>query len=181
MKDPLPLIDPASGFIHLPAGGVVSPDLTLKAFEENTSWANNETITSGVPWWSYLFPGGRVDGKNLLVSVHFYDQLLLSVDLTVSHYDQDQKDLSVKIEADTKNFHDRLLERIFGPPSDITFLPTSSPNNYPLLGRSLAWAFRWGTVSSLFVSQSCCSLMMVSYGKRREAAYEREKQRPKYL
>jgi hypothetical protein len=176
MKDILPLIDPASGFINLPAGGVISPDLTLKAFEKNTSWANKKTITSGVPWWSYLFPGGSVDGKKLLVSVHFYDQLLLSVDLTVSHYDQDQKDLSVKIEADTKNFHDRLLERIFGRPDKIVVSPSSSPHRYPELDRSLSWSFPWGSVASLYDGRSCSSFMVVGYGDRREEAYKRDKQ-----
>jgi hypothetical protein len=120
---------------------------------------------------------GLVDGKALLSSVHFYDQLLLSVDLTVSHYPLDIKQLSEKIEAAAKDFHDRLLERLLGPPSRIIDSPSSFPKNYPALDRSLEWSFPWGTVSSVFVGQSCSSLMLVRYGNRGEEAYQLDRRR----
>jgi hypothetical protein len=120
---------------------------------------------------------GLVDGKALLSSVHFYDQLLLSVDLTVSHYPLDIKQLSEKIEAAAKDFHDRLLERLLGPPSRIIDSPSSFPKNYPALDRSLEWSFPWGTVSSVFVGQSCSSPMLVRYGNRGEEAYQLDRRR----
>ena len=177
MPDTMPLIDSHNGYIHLPEGGVISPGLCLDAFEKNPAFAKNKTITSGVPWWSFLFSGGKINGKKLLVSVHFYDQLLLYVDLSVSHYPPDQKELSVKIEAATKDFHDLLLKQILGQPHKTTTSPSSSPDQYPALDRSLAWSFPWGTVFSLFDSRSCSSFIMVSYGNRREEAFERDKQR----
>jgi hypothetical protein len=177
MPDSPPLIDPHNGYIYLPDGGKISPDLSLDAFEENPAFDKNRTITSGVPWWSYLFSGGRIDDKKLLVSVHFYDQLLLFIDLTVSHYPPDQKDLSENIEADTKDFHDRLLEQTLGPPARTTVSPSSFPDRFPILHHSLEWSFPWGKISSLFDGRSCSSLIMVSYGNRREEAHEIDQQR----
>ncbi len=71
---------------------------------------------------------------------------------------------------DGKEFHDSLLERILGKPAKIGVSPSSSPGAYPVLDRSLEWIFPWGAVSSLFVGQSCSSLIMVRYGNRRKEA-----------
>jgi hypothetical protein len=177
MAHPILLIDPHNGSVHLPDGGEISPDLTLDAFEADSSFARDRTVSSGVPWWGYDFTGGAIDGKSLLVSVHFYLQTLLSVDLTASHYQRDQKDLSEKTEAAAKDFHDALLERIFGLPHKTTVAPSSFPDRYPSLNRTLEWIFPWGTASSLFVCQSCSARMAVRYGNRWEEAHALDRRR----
>jgi hypothetical protein len=177
MPDSIPLIDPENGCVHLPSGGVISPDLTLDTFEADSSFAKDKTISSGVPWWGYGFSGGLIDGREFLVSIHFYNQLLLSVDLTVSHYPPDAIHVSEKIEAAAKDFHDRLLEQLLGQPSKTTVAPSSFTDTYPTLNRSLEWVFPWGSVASIFIGQSCSSLMLVRYGNRFEEADELDRQR----
>jgi hypothetical protein len=177
MPEPVRLIDPENGFVRLPDGKLISSALTLDTFQADGVFAQDRTCSNGAPWWGYRFPGGRIDGKELLAAVQFYDQLLLSVDLTVNHYAPDQKTVSEKVEAAAKDFHDRLLERSLGRHSKTVLSPSSFPDRHPTLDRSLEWAFPWGTVSSIFVGQSCSSLMMVRYGKRWEEAHALDRRR----
>jgi hypothetical protein len=179
LTEPMPLIDHKTGIVHLPNDRTISPDLTLEAFEADPAFAEGRTVTSGVPWWSYAIPEGRIDGKELLASVHFYDHTLLSVELAVNHYAPEQKSVSVKVEADAKDFHDRLLVQTLGPSTGTIVTPSSSPDRHPILDRFPEWSYPWGTVSSIFIGQSCSSIILVRYGNRWDEAHRLDKERRK--
>jgi hypothetical protein len=177
MPDQMISIDAKNGFIHLPNGGVIVPDLTLDVFEKDSAFLENRSIASGVPWWRYAFSAGHIDGKGLLVSIQFYDQMLLYVDMTVNHYPPSQQVPSEEIEAAAKRFHDSLLERMMGTPAKTADSQSSYPDKHPELNRTLKWIFPWGTVASLFIGQSCSALIMVRYGNRYEEAHTIDRQR----
>lgn len=113
-------------------------------------------------------------GSFFLVSLCFYDQVLVDVSLTADLYPPGPKDwssYSLKVEAATKQFHDRLLEAMFGKPTKGgSFFLGRLPEGEATLERPLCWTFPWGTVSSYHDSKGGRTAITVSYGNRKEVA-----------
>ena len=55
MTDAAPLIDPENGFIRLPNGGVISPDVALEDFKQNPLFSIDKDFRAGGPGWSKRF------------------------------------------------------------------------------------------------------------------------------
>lgn len=78
---------------------------------------------------------------------------------------------SLEVEAKTKQFHDRLLEGMFGKPSKGgSFLLGRLPEGPETLERALSWRFPWGAVCSGHDSKGGGTYITVSYGNRHEEA-----------
>jgi hypothetical protein len=175
-------IDAHSGAVTLPDGFVVTATLTRDAFRQSETFANARADHAGTPpWIHYQFNAGRLDGKELLVNLQFHDQVLVSVSVTVDLYPPGPKDwsnYSLDVEAATKDFHDRLLERQLGEPAEPP--QVSSAHLTPAratLARPRNWAFAWGAAASVHDTKGGGTFIMVQYGNRREEADRIDRER----
>jgi hypothetical protein len=168
-------IDRDSGTVTLPNGYSVGPSLSQEGFRAGEMFGRAKSRDCGtLPWIHYDFSGGNVEGKELLVSVCFYDQMLVSLDITADLYPPGAKDwsnYSLDVEATTKEFHDRLLEQALGKPTRTDRLSMSNLTpTQTMLARSLMWKFRWGSVVSEHDQRGSGTSIFVSYGNRHEEA-----------
>jgi hypothetical protein len=170
-------IDPHSGVVTLPSGYPVGPDLSQAAFRADAVGAEARSQDYGtLPWIHYHFSGGQLEGKPLLASVCFYDQLLVSLTLTVDLYPPGPRDwssYSLEVEAATKEFHDGLLTRTLGKPTQAEPLPLRPQASTPAtLTRPLIWSYPWGRVISGHDFKGGGTSITVQYGNRLEEASE---------
>lgn len=168
-------IDPQSGTVTIPNGGSVDPSLSQDEFRAASLYAVIREQHGGrLCWNEYRFSGGRIDGKEVLVSLYYQDQTLASVDLTVDLYPPGPKDwsnYSLNVEAATKDFHDRLLNEMLGPPSKSDHLSfIDLPPSQNTLRCPNAWAFPWGTVHSAHDFKGGGTYIFVRYANRQERA-----------
>jgi hypothetical protein len=168
-------IDREDGTVRLPNGLEVGPALTQAAFRALPASQNARSEDYGtLPWIHYHLSGGQIDGKDLLVSLCFYDQMLVNVSVTADLYPPGPKDwskYSLEVEAATKQFHDGLLKRIFGNPSKGgSFLFRRLPERKETLEWPLRWDFSWGSVFSYHDSKGGGTYITVGYGNRKEDA-----------
>jgi len=175
------LIDPTDGALALPNGNTISPTLTQTEFREGPVFQAASPHDYGThPWIHFNFKGGLVEGKPLLVSLCYYDQLLVMVSLTVNLYPPgpaDWSNYSLEVEAATKTFHDQLLVGQFGKPTHtVDMSPGHLKAAQATLARSNEWRFNWGSVFSGHDSKGGGTSIVVRYGDRLEeanAAYRR--------
>lgn len=168
-------IDPQTGMIRLPSGFDVSVDLTQDAFRALPVFGQSETHSHGTPpWIHYTLSGGQLDSYDVLVSLCFYDQMLVDASMTVDLYPPGPKDwsrYSLDVEADMKNYHDDLLTRMFGKPSHVYDLPNNGlPPRQQTLARTLHWNFPWGCAFSCHDFRGGGTFIFVRYGDRKEQA-----------
>jgi hypothetical protein len=165
-------IDPQDGTIRLPNGVVIGAGMTQDAFRAGAIFGEAQSDSHGtLPWITYRIPGGDFDGKALLISPCFYDQMLVSVDLTADLYPPGPKSWSTysdEIEAATESFHDRLLEHFFaastrGESFDVNRL---SGDKAPRKD----WSFPWGQACSTHDPRGDGTFITVSYGNRQAEA-----------
>jgi len=162
-----------NGAILLPNQYSLSPSLTRESFQNSEMFSHAQSRNPGtISWMHYSFSGGKVSGRDLLVRLCFYDQILVSADMTVDMYPpgpKDWSDYSLDVEAETKKFHDNLLEKILGRPAASDFLPNINlAAGQECLCRPLKWIFPWGIVRSSHDFKGGGTYMMVSYGNRFE-------------
>lgn len=166
-------IDRENGTVRLPSGLEIGPALTQDAFCALPGSGSARKHDHGkLPWIHYRLSGGEVDGKELLASLCFYDQLLVYVSISANLYPpgpNDWSDYSLDVESETKRFHDRLLEEILGSPSDGGSW-SRLPGGQGTLERPLGWRFPWGRVSSSHDSRGGGTYITISYGNRHEEA-----------
>jgi hypothetical protein len=172
-------IDRENGTLRFPDGVEIDPALTQDALRALPTGTNAQSWDCGtLPWIHYDLSGGQVDGKELLVSLCFYDQVLVRVSITTDLYPPGPKDwsnYSLDVQAATKRFHDLLLEKVLGPPSDGGSCHPL-PTDQAILERPLGWRFPWGRVFSYHDSRGGGTRIDISYGDRLEEAtkaYER--------
>jgi hypothetical protein len=171
-------IDQMNGTIDLPCGLSIGPDLSQDGFRKSPFFLAARSDAYGTMLsFHYHFSGGRLDGKEFLTNLCFYDQLLIRMDLTADCYPPGPRPLdwstySLEVEAATKRFHDDLLERILGRPSKIINggVQPPLPDSQATLGRLYSWQFSWGRVSSYHDSRGGGTYITVRYGNRREKA-----------
>lgn len=167
-------IDQNDGTVSLPNGFSVSPSLTQDAFQQASVFRTARAQDCGTPpWIHYHFTGGRIDDRELLVSLCFYDQILVEVRLTASLYAANATwaDYSLDIEAATKDYHERMLERMFGQStrSNRDSVKHSS-SSQSILAHPVVWQFRWGEVASRHDSRGGATFISIEYGDRKEDA-----------
>jgi hypothetical protein len=172
---PAMYIDKQNGTVNLPNGVSIASDLSQDAFRATPAFTAARSEDCGtLPWIYYHLPGGEIDGKPLLVSLCFYDQMLVDVSLTADLYPPGPKDwssYSLEMEAATKQFHDRLLETMFGTPmSGGSVVLDRVPEGKAALDRPLCWTFPWGQVCSYHDPRSGGTSITISYGNRMEEA-----------
>ena len=168
-------IDQYDGAIRLPNGAAILSALTQEELRVNPAFASARSQDYGtLPWIHYRFLGGQVDGKDLHVGICFYDQLLVNVTLSANLYPPGKWDwshYSLDVEAETKRFHDRWLEKQFDPPSKSSKLPKGSlSEGQATLEQPIYWKFPWGIVSSGHDFKGGGTNILVSYGDRQEKA-----------
>jgi hypothetical protein len=168
-------INTDNGTIILPSEYAVSPSLTQEAFRKGEMFSNAQSRTAGTfPWIHYSFSGGSVSGRNLLVSLCFYDQMIVSTHMTVDFYppgSKDWSDYSLDVETSTKQCHDALLEEILGTPTESDRLAgVHLDPAHETLARPLKWDFPWGTVRSSYDFKGGGAFIIVGYGNRQEEA-----------
>jgi hypothetical protein len=168
-------IDRKSGVVSLPNGLEIGPALTQDGFRVLAHAQQARSQDHGTPpWMHWQLSGGRLEGKELLARLCFYDQLLVSLDLSADLYPPGPKDwsnYSLVVEAETKLFHDRLLEKLLGSPSrGASFFLRRLPDVDVTLELPLRWNFAWGSVSSSHDSKGGGTFFRVAYGNRREEA-----------
>jgi hypothetical protein len=164
-----------NGTILLPNRYLISPSLTRDSFQNSEMFSRVQCRNPGtISWIHYSFPGGKVSGRNLLVSLCFYDQGIIDAHMTVDMYPpgpKDWSDYSLDLEAAAKKLHDNLLEKILGKPVELDLLPNMNLNaGHECLARPLKWVFPWGIVRSAHDFKGGGTYMIVSYGNRREEA-----------
>jgi hypothetical protein len=163
------------GTIDLPNGLSISPSLSQDVFRASPAFANARSQDYGtMPWIHYHFPGGNSDGKELLVSLCFYDQILVYVSLCADLYPPGPKDwsnYSLAIQATTKQFHDRLLAQMLGKPTKGGSLFLGQlPKGEVTLKRPLFWRFPWGHIYSSHDLKGGGTNITISYGNRKNEA-----------
>jgi hypothetical protein len=175
-------INTDNGTIILPNEYTVSPSLTQEAFRNGEMFGNAQSRTAGTfPWIHYSFSGGSVSDRNLIVSLTFYDQMLVSTRMTVDFYPPgsgDWSNYSLDVEKATKQCHDALLEEILGKPTEADRLAgVNLDAAHEPLARPLKWDFPWGTVRSSYDFKGGGTYIIVSYGNRQEEANQEYKKR----
>ena len=168
-------IDPRNGTVTLPNGCAVAASLTQDAFRAGDLFAHARDEGHGAPpWIRYRLAAGRLEGHELLVTLCFHDQTLVHLSLTADLYPPGPRDwstYSLDVEAATKDFHDRLVEKLLGPPTRTDRL---SPGGLTPAQATLAcphwWTFPWGTIVSGHDSKGGSTLVTVRYGDRHEQA-----------
>jgi hypothetical protein len=157
--------------VTFPNGCSIGSDCTQEAFRDSAVGAGARSWNCGtLPWIHYGFDGGDIDGNDLIVSLCFYDQLLVYVEFSVSLYRADQRDwahYSLDIEAAQKALHERILREQFGKPSiGASLLSNRFPTQHDILNQRVDWHFKWGQVSSCHDSKGGGTFVRVSYGDR---------------
>lgn len=170
-------IDRENGVVVLPNGVTISPTLTQDAFCALPAGRESQSQDYGtLPWIHYRLSGGDIDDKEILVSLCFYDQMLVRASLTANHYPPGPRNwssYSLEVEAAIKHFHDRLLEKLLGRPSKgPSFLLHRLPEGEGTLSRPLEWRFPWGKLCSTHDSKGGGTFIRVSYGNRYQEASE---------
>ena len=168
-------IDSQTGAIELPNGLSIDAALTQDEFRGLPVFALSQAHDYGTaPWIHYSFSGGFLEGNEVLASLCFFDQMLVHTSLTVDLYPPGPKDwsrYSLDVEAQTKDFHDRLLKQMFGKPTRITSLKFRRlPPGQQTLDQPRSWNFSWGGVSSCHDSKGGGTSVIVRYGDRQEKA-----------
>ena len=168
-------IDRHDGAVGLPNGIRIDPAVSQEQFRNGpaSAFARSEDYGT-LPWIHYRLRGGEMDGKELLVSLCFYDEMLVEVSMTVDLYPPGAKDwssYSLAVEAETKRAHDHLLAEMFGDSSRADRLFSSGlAEPDATLQRPLHWTFPWGLVSSVHDSKGGGTFITVNYGNRKEEA-----------
>jgi len=145
-------IDLQNGTVTLPNGVAIEPGLTQDDFRASAMFAQVRNQRAGAGhWMNHDFPGGQLDGKELLVSLCFYDQILVSVDVTADLYPpgpRDWSNYSLDVEAATKEFHDRLLEQMLGKPTrSDRFSSVDLSSRQATLAQPKTWELTWARCS----------------------------------
>ena len=156
-------------------GLAISPSLTQTEFRDSEKGGGATIESYGTPpWIHYHLDSGEVEGHNLLASLCFYGELLLSVSITANLYPtaaRDWSSYSLDVEAATKLFHERLLARSLSAPSTTLRLPFDNlPPSQTTLAHPRFWRFHWGKISSSHDPKGGVTAITIMYGDRMETA-----------
>jgi hypothetical protein len=169
---PATQIDRENGAVNLPNGLEIGPALTQDEFRALPYSHHARSQDHGtLPWIHYQLSGGHIDGKELLASLCFYDQLLVELSVTADLYPPGPKDCSrysLEVEAATKQFHDSLLDQLLGRPSKgAGVLVYCLPEEQKTLEQPLRWDFPWGSVYSYHDPKGGATYITVGYRNRK--------------
>src|SRR5688572_25318733 len=101
-------IDRYTGIVTLPNSYTLGPSLSHEGFRASDVFAHARSNGTS-PWLQYRFSGGHIEGNELLVSLDFYDQMIVSINISADLYPPGVKDwsnYSLDVEAAIKDFHD---------------------------------------------------------------------------
>jgi hypothetical protein len=164
-------IDPQDGTVRLSNGCLIGPGLTRGDFEAQPIFgAATLEYSANPPWSHYRVPGDVTDGKRVSVTVYFYGQVLVSVDISANLYPPGAigwEHYSDGIEAATKDFHDGLLQHLFSKHANAaSFHAPQLSQDLAILKRPVTWPFHWGRVISQHDSRSSTTNIVLWYGDR---------------
>lgn len=174
-------IDPQYGTIRFSNGALIEPIITQEDFRSKPVLSEARSQDYGtLPWIHYHFSGGQTEGRELLASVCFYDQLLIDVKISANFYplgNWDWSHYSLEVEAETKHFHDQLLNKMLGKPNNGGWFFRRIPHGLETLQKPLQWKFKWGNVFSGHDWKGGDTAITVNYGNRGEEAHWAYKRR----
>ncbi|MGO9828555.1 MAG: hypothetical protein ACLPJH_00325 [Myxococcaceae bacterium] len=159
------------GTVRLPNGAIIDAGLSKDAFRASDLFRSVGNGNDGNSLWiHYRFLGGALAGRELRVSLCFFNQTLVYLELAADLYPPGPKSwstYSLKTEATTKDFHDQLLHYLFDvSASRGPFQVAQLSEDESILARPVEFPFSWGTVSSSHDSRGGGTSITVSYGNR---------------
>ncbi len=167
-------IDPRNGLVTLPNGSMLSVHLSQDEFRAGKWFEDAKMTNMGTPPFVYYdYSGGEVGGKKLLVRLFFYDQMLLSIELTVwfkSAEAGDSSNYPVSVELATKRFHEELLRNMLGKATHSSKRPSQLPASQARLDQACIWQFGWGAVGSYHDPRGGGTFIQINYGNRDKEA-----------
>jgi hypothetical protein len=167
-------IDPTDGTLSLPSGLTIGPDLTQAVFRDSAAGVAARRLEFGVPPFMHFdIVGGQIDGKDLLVRLCFFDQMLVRIELSIDLYPPEAHDwshYSLNVEAETKALHERLLLHLLGPPTSGALGNSGDPRGREAWKHLVQWTFPWGRIASCHDSKGGGTFIAVDYGDRMQQA-----------
>lgn len=168
-----------SGAVYLPIGFVIESTLSQDDFLKTPIAEHVIRQDDGArPWGHFWFSGGTEDGRELLVGLSYSGQELAYITIAAQFYAEDVRDwsdYSLDLEAETKRFHDSLLEKILGTPSTIGHVQGICNTDVPeILYQPLFWKFPWGSVLSGHDGKGGGTSIRVEYGKQRKEPFRND-------
>lgn len=160
------------GTVSFPNGAAIGGSTTQRTFRLTPVFSDAQCKDNGtLPFVYFQFSGGKFRGKELLVLVYFYGELLVSISISADLYPEgnwDWSHYSLDVQAETKSFHDSLLESMLGPPTRKFMQPNQDEGVLSTLHQPLQWEFDWGSVHSGHDWNGGGTSIAISYGNRRE-------------
>ncbi len=172
----------SDGTITLPNGSSIHDDITLDYFKSAIEFAGAKKQALGTPPWVHLrFLPGYVDDHELIASICFYDQLLVSVSLTINLYKTGKSDgaaVSADTELETKSLHERLLRKLLGSPTRHGGTNAAAPTDESeRLNCPFYWEYHWGEIASYHDAESGGTFIKIEYGNRRKESNQAHESR----
>lgn len=172
----------SDGTITLPNGSSIHDNITLDYFKSAIEFAGAKQQSNGTPPWVYLrFLPGYVDDHELIATICFYEQLLVSVSLTINLYKTGKPDgaaVSAETELETKSLHERLLKKLLGSPTRYGGTNAAAPtDDSERLNCPSYWDFHWGEISSHHDAESGGTFITIEYGDRRNISNQAHENR----
>jgi hypothetical protein len=166
-------IDKNNGNVTLPSGFVIHVDLTQSLFRQSPCFKNANVKDYGtLPFIHYSFKTEYFEGKPLRISLCFYGELLINVEMIIDLYPPGPKtweNYSLDTEACIKVFHDDLLKQILGKPHKKRDCKWEKwPAQQMPLRYSLEYKYSWGAVHSGHDNKGGSTGIIVSYGNRNQ-------------
>ncbi len=169
------LIDKINGDVLLTSGFKIHANLTQSSFK-NTQYFEKSTAKDygTLPFIHYNLHGETLENKPIFVSLCFYGELLLYVQISVDLYPPDSKgweNYSLDYEAQIKHFHDEILKKLLGKPhKKYSSRWEKWPKKQKSLKYSYEYKYTWGKVFSYHDARGGGTYISVSYGNRKQEA-----------
>ncbi len=161
------------GMVELPNGEIIRADLSHDEFRISELFENSRITHADEGVADYQFGAGEFKGKRWRACLSFFNQLLLHLDLWANLYPPDEWNLVNKdfhTEVETKQFHERVLAEILGPPemSDNIeqFRAYELSGQHLALAQQATWRFPWGVVTSTHSFSEGTTNVRVTYATR---------------
>jgi hypothetical protein len=174
-------IEQDNGTVKLPNDFVIDADLTQDQLRQSALMKDARAFDCGtLPFIHFDIDAGEIQNKPVLGRLSFYDQLLLSIDLTVDLYPVDQHGweyYSLDVEKQTKRLHEQILVDMLDSPTPqmklsqfMNKISDKLLNHDRAWEKPMCWNYVWGTVGSYYDSRGGSTGIIIHYAGRHEKA-----------
>ncbi len=164
-------IAPQTGEVTLQNGFIFDASLTQTAFEAQKFHDPARVYNHRTPWFYHPFVAEKPEGHPLILNLCFYQNVLVSFELTLNLYPEGAKwsNFSYAREERTQELHIRLVKDWFGAPHK-TKRVNSVPQECSALAEALLYDFEWGVAWCGYDERSGGTRVVVRYTKNDEWA-----------